>query len=130
MDASQTRNFEASQRTRCDRATRSGPSSGKRRPPQDDNPRPPAAVTDEGVRPYTKLSFLQQIPAQFSAVLLGSRRGVRRRILHILIKPAKHLVDQLFVRLHGGIPVRLVRKHHQASGAAVASNGLVELVRL
>jgi len=54
----------------------------------------------------------------------------RRRILHVFIEPAQHLVDQLLVRLHCRVPVRLVRKHHQTSGATVASNGFVELVRL
>jgi hypothetical protein len=62
--------------------------------------------------------------------LTGSGHGARRRALHVFVKPAKHLVNKLFVRLHSGIPVRLVREYHQPSSAAVASNRFVELVRL
>src|ERR1700722_12478257 len=62
--------------------------------------------------------------------LSKSGRARRRSVLYVFVKPAKHLVNKLFVRLQGGIPVWLVRQHHQPSGAAVASNGFEELARL
>ena len=64
------------------------------------------------------------------SILTGFGRGARRRVLHVFVEPAKHLVNKLFVRLHGRIPVRLVREQHQASRTAVASNCLIEFARL
>src|SRR5580704_3359622 len=49
----------------------------------------------------------------------------RRRVLHVFVKPAKHLVDKLFVRLYCRIPMRFMGEDHQSSGAAVASDRLV-----
>src|ERR1700722_2187243 len=66
--------------------------------------------------------WLQQLQTSFFSA--------RRSVFHIFIKPAQHLVNELFVRLQGGIPVRFVRQQHQPSGAAVASNGFVEFARL
>ena len=39
----------------------------------------------------------------------------------------QHLVDQLFVRLPGGVPMRFVGQHHESGGTAVATNGLEQL---
>jgi hypothetical protein len=49
------------------------------------------------------------------------------RVLHILVEPTKHFIDKLLIRFHGGIPVRLMRKHHETSGATIASNSFVKL---
>src|SRR5260370_21176548 len=62
--------------------------------------------------------------------LTGCGLGTRRRVPHVLVEPAKHLVNELLVRLHGCIPVRLMLEQHHAGRTAITSNSLVELARL
>ncbi|KAG0752682.1 hypothetical protein G6F24_013433 [Rhizopus arrhizus] len=50
--------------------------------------------------------------------------------LHVGVEPVQHFRHQLLVRFQRGVPVRLVRQHHQAGGTAVATDRLVQLARL
>src|SRR5262249_18514597 len=66
---------------------------------------------------------------QISSLLPRCSLRARRSVLHVFVEPAKHLVNKLLVRLHGGIPVRLVGEQHQARRTAIAANCFVKLDR-
>ena len=67
--------------------------------------------------------------AGLSSFHSSSKAGLPRRgVLHVFVKPAQHLVNKLLVRLHCGIPMRLMRQNHQARRAPIASNGFVKLL--
>ena len=54
----------------------------------------------------TKSASTQPATVQGEMSLLpGSGRGACWRVLEVFVKPAKHLVNQLFVRLQRGMPV-------------------------